>query len=325
MEDAEELARTAEWRQARENRCTQREDKLRRQGELPLLTAAEQEEHAKRSGENMRKVSWIWTGAGTTGSDADLEEALRIEWCKAWARTKRWHEELRLVEEEVRRAGVSLEYRAREWEEHVRGIPVSQEERTEWGALPGIGEWTVECAEGAIAYSLKQAEMYRDIAQLVNDDEWVDVVGATQMDEGDGDFTLEEERGDERQRGLARSLLVSRTVPCGGITTAHASPHPAFFGRDIEVGREWQFWDEGEGVTDVRVRLASALDLDRRRSREFFGGGPITFGGAGPLWWSCHSFCRRGAWWRAVVAASQTGVAAPHGGARAPTLSGPLF
>jgi hypothetical protein len=53
MEDAEELARTAEQRQARENRRTQREDELRRQGELPLLTAAEQEERAKRSRENM--------------------------------------------------------------------------------------------------------------------------------------------------------------------------------------------------------------------------------------------------------------------------------
>jgi hypothetical protein len=184
MEDAEELARSAEQRQTCEDRWIQREDGLRRLGELPPLTTAEQEERAKRSGENMRKVSWIWTGAGTTGTDADLEEgeffcfvfryetgtdengsALRIEWCKAWARTKRWHEELRLVEEEVRRTGVSLEYRVQEWEERVRSIPVTPEKRREWEAVSGIGEWTVERAEGAIAYSLKQADMYRDIAR----------------------------------------------------------------------------------------------------------------------------------------------------------------
>jgi hypothetical protein len=109
---------------------------------------------------------WIFLSGDGTGTDGN-QTALHIEWCKAWDHTKQWHEELHLVEEEVRRAGVSLEHCAREWEERVRGIPVSQEERMEWGALPGIGEWTVECAEGAIAYGLKQTEMYRDIARHI--------------------------------------------------------------------------------------------------------------------------------------------------------------
>jgi hypothetical protein len=233
MEDAEELARSAEQRQTREDQRIQREDELRRQGELPLLTTAEQEERAKRSGENMRKVSWIWTGRAQrarmliwkrvsffcfvfrdeTGTDEN-GSALRIEWCKAWARTNRWHEELCLVEEEVCRAGVSLEYCAQEWEERVRSIPVTPEERSEWGALSGAGEWTVERAEGAIAYGLKQADMYRDIARrvkvsmteerrgrgkrrrLVHGDEWVDVVGATGTSEDDN-LALEDLRGDE--------------------------------------------------------------------------------------------------------------------------------
>jgi hypothetical protein len=43
-----------------------------------------------------------------------------------------------------------LEFRAREWEQRVKDIPI--------GVIP------VEQAEGAIAYGLKQAAMYRDIA-----------------------------------------------------------------------------------------------------------------------------------------------------------------
>ncbi|KAF8183500.1 hypothetical protein K438DRAFT_1907965 [Mycena galopus ATCC 62051] len=58
--------------------------------------------YARANGrENVREVSWIWTGA-----------ALQLEWCKAYARTKRWEEERQLVEEEGRRAKVSLECRA---------------------------------------------------------------------------------------------------------------------------------------------------------------------------------------------------------------------
>jgi hypothetical protein len=56
--------------------------------------------------------------------DTDIFVALQIEWCKAWARVQRW-------EEEVRRAGVSLEYRAREWEERTRTVPVGADEWNE--------------------------------------------------------------------------------------------------------------------------------------------------------------------------------------------------
>jgi hypothetical protein len=73
MQDAEELARSELKRRAQDERRRQREDTLRREGELPPLTA-EEEERAVRGGESVRQVSWIWTGAGMMGSDADLEE-----------------------------------------------------------------------------------------------------------------------------------------------------------------------------------------------------------------------------------------------------------
>jgi hypothetical protein len=74
MEDAEELAKSAEKRKEQEAQRLRREDALRDQGELPPLTREEQEEHASRGSESVRKVSWIWTAAGAVGSDADLEE-----------------------------------------------------------------------------------------------------------------------------------------------------------------------------------------------------------------------------------------------------------
>ncbi|KAJ7833716.1 hypothetical protein B0H14DRAFT_3462535 [Mycena olivaceomarginata] len=53
------------------------EDALRHEGELLPLTTDEEEERVVRGGESVRQVSWIWTGAGMMGADADLEEGLR--------------------------------------------------------------------------------------------------------------------------------------------------------------------------------------------------------------------------------------------------------
>ncbi|KAJ6569393.1 hypothetical protein B0H19DRAFT_1066142 [Mycena capillaripes] len=75
MEDAEELARMAadclRWEEQRH----QKEVSLRQDGELPPLTR-EEEEWSARGGGNIREVSWIWTAAGTAGTDAGLEEEL---------------------------------------------------------------------------------------------------------------------------------------------------------------------------------------------------------------------------------------------------------
>ncbi|KAJ7782921.1 hypothetical protein B0H16DRAFT_1709750 [Mycena metata] len=153
MEDAEDLKRDGEKRQRQTEHRLQRESELRAQGELPPLTAEERESARRSGGENVREVSWIWTGTGMTGSDAEMREALRIEWCKAYARVWRWREELRLLEEEARRLLISLEFEAKQWEERVRMVRV--------GLIP------FDEAEGAIAYGVKQAAMFRRIAERV--------------------------------------------------------------------------------------------------------------------------------------------------------------
>ncbi|KAF8183260.1 hypothetical protein K438DRAFT_1766936 [Mycena galopus ATCC 62051] len=149
MDEVEDV----EKRRKRAVRLERREDELRKAGELPPLTPEERERQLRATGESTREISWIWTGAGDTGTDAELEEALRIEWTKGYARTRRWEEETRLLAEEARRLPISLEHRAKEWEERARKLD-----------LDAI---RVEEGEGAIAYALKQAAMYRRITACV--------------------------------------------------------------------------------------------------------------------------------------------------------------
>ncbi|KAJ8088970.1 hypothetical protein PM082_014217 [Marasmius tenuissimus] len=47
-------------------------------------------------------------------SDA-MQEALRIEWAKSWARKRRWQEELALVDEEMHCVLMTLRYEAEVW------------------------------------------------------------------------------------------------------------------------------------------------------------------------------------------------------------------
>ncbi|KAJ7773717.1 hypothetical protein DFH07DRAFT_767661 [Mycena maculata] len=149
MEDAAELAQGADKWKAQERRRAW-EAQLQDTGELlPMMEAeqAEEGEREVRGGKNVREVSWIWTVVGTAGSDADLEDALQIEWSKPYARTRRWREEDRLLVEETQRLPVFLEFYAREWERRAGQIPVSV--------------WSAELAEGVIVYALRQAAISR--------------------------------------------------------------------------------------------------------------------------------------------------------------------
>ncbi|KAJ7018738.1 hypothetical protein C8F04DRAFT_976786 [Mycena alexandri] len=159
MEDAEDLRKRNERRKKEDARRRARERQLIAEGEV-IEVAPEDEEGwedddggdyvAGASTENRRVLSWIWMVAGTTESDVEIAEALRIEWAKAYARSRRWKEEVRLLQEEYRRMLLSFEHEAQRWEARVCAIPV--------------GEVEEGYAQGAIAYALKQAAMYREIA-----------------------------------------------------------------------------------------------------------------------------------------------------------------
>ncbi|KAF7345872.1 CxC2 domain-containing protein [Mycena venus] len=111
------------------------------------------EEHdAEHIPENRRQVSWIWTVAGIAGTDAELEDALQIEWSKAYARTCRWQEEIELVEAEYEWIRLTFEYEARCWDERASVVPI--------GVIPRAK------AEGAVAFAKEQASMFRNLRQL---------------------------------------------------------------------------------------------------------------------------------------------------------------
>ncbi|KAF7367657.1 CxC2 domain-containing protein [Mycena sanguinolenta] len=94
-------------------------------------------------GEGRRTLSWIWyTAKGGEPTELELVEALRVEWCKAYARMRRWHEDVVLVEEEMRRTIQYGYWEAGQWLERS----VARE-----------SEGDAVLQEGRKAYALEQA------------------------------------------------------------------------------------------------------------------------------------------------------------------------
>ncbi|KAJ7025882.1 hypothetical protein C8F04DRAFT_1268726 [Mycena alexandri] len=156
MEDAEDLRKRNKQRRREEARRRERTRQLVAEGEPVEEDDGEEgwedvldDGAGPSTTESRRVVFWIWTTAGTTGSDAELEEALHIEWAKVYARSRRWKEEVRLLQEEYRRILASFEYEAQRWE--ARAVAIR------------VGEVEEAFAQGAIAYALRQAEMYRNL------------------------------------------------------------------------------------------------------------------------------------------------------------------
>ncbi|KAJ7315783.1 hypothetical protein DFH08DRAFT_917665 [Mycena albidolilacea] len=95
-------------------------------------------------GESRRTLSWIWYQTRPEDpTEAELVEALRVEWCKAYARMRRWHEDVVLVEEEMRR---TIEY----------GYWSAADWVTRAGARGGMVE--EELREGLAAYAAEQVD-----------------------------------------------------------------------------------------------------------------------------------------------------------------------
>jgi hypothetical protein len=86
MEDAEDLRKKAKAREAQNMKRRQKKAELRAQGLLSVeeeeeMDCDEEEEGVDDRGpENQRLVSWIWTLAGTEGSDAAFGEGASKIW-----------------------------------------------------------------------------------------------------------------------------------------------------------------------------------------------------------------------------------------------------
>ncbi|THU90019.1 hypothetical protein K435DRAFT_802306 [Dendrothele bispora CBS 962.96] len=141
------------WKSARKvlgkKRRKEMEEEMRLNKELTAAAddaEVTREEVRDRSGHGYQKTSWIWMqgGTGEMIDEERMRDGIRVEYCKAYARTQRWTEEVLLVREEMRRSLVSLEAKARWWEK-----------RTEAPANDDIH------AEGVAAYAHSQAAVMR--------------------------------------------------------------------------------------------------------------------------------------------------------------------
>ncbi|KAF7297874.1 C2H2-type domain-containing protein [Mycena chlorophos] len=164
MEDPEVFSKKAELARVRDEKWEARLAQIRaeegwseeveeREANSHLADPEEDDEFFMR-GSNKTVMSWIWRGTDAKGSQVEMQEAVRIEWCKARARRLRWEEEVCIVGDETRRVAATHEHQAGVWEEKARRVPV--------GAIP------VQEAEGMIAYALKQASMHRQLAARAN-------------------------------------------------------------------------------------------------------------------------------------------------------------
>ncbi|KAF8065132.1 hypothetical protein FPV67DRAFT_1419442 [Lyophyllum atratum] len=96
--------------------------------------------------EGSKTTSWIWSAPGVVAvndEDPQLNDGLRIEWCRARARAMRWAEEVELLQEEMRRVLATLSWKAGWWlEQRCRRM--------------GLDSMTME---GVAAYSQQQAAL----------------------------------------------------------------------------------------------------------------------------------------------------------------------
>ena len=118
----------------------------------PLKEAEE-----RGTGDGRYTPSWIWAtssamvlpGEGSAAEQQEVNETVRYEWMTCRARADRWIEEEELLQEEMRRVIVYLEWKSRAWTEKV-GIRAAS--------------CTPDIQHGIDAYTRKQANIYHQLA-----------------------------------------------------------------------------------------------------------------------------------------------------------------
>ncbi|KAF7293735.1 CxC2 domain-containing protein [Mycena chlorophos] len=159
MDDPETFSKKAEKAREREERQVKRRAQIRMEEgwsssdsgmEVEGADDSEEADEFFTKGSNKTVMSWIWRGTKAGGNASEMLEAVRIEWCKSWARVRRWDEEVRMLREDTRRVPVTHEVWASVWEKRAAAVPV--------------GEIATGEAEGMMAYALKQAAMHRGLA-----------------------------------------------------------------------------------------------------------------------------------------------------------------
>jgi len=121
------------------------------------------EDHERGVGDGSYTFSWIWlsnpqarnTGGSDAGysegvaSDEEVNDAMRVQWATSHARLERWVEEVELLQEEMRRVVMFLEWKSGDWlakrDARLATAPSSVQ-------------------SGLHAYARKQATIHHDLA-----------------------------------------------------------------------------------------------------------------------------------------------------------------
>ncbi|KAJ6498612.1 hypothetical protein DFH09DRAFT_1336611 [Mycena vulgaris] len=115
-----------------------------------------------------KEMSWIWrtgmaslTAAASSSEDAArraTHEGLRVEWAKIRARARRWTEEVDLLEEEMRRILVFLDWKAKWW----RSLKEARTKESDPARYDTAMDDPALC-EGLHAYAERQAMIQEDM------------------------------------------------------------------------------------------------------------------------------------------------------------------
>ncbi|KAJ7363735.1 hypothetical protein DFH08DRAFT_798215 [Mycena albidolilacea] len=107
-------------------------------------------------GEKTCLISWIWLSVGCTSGvmGEEIHASVRVEWCKAYARVKRWQEEVLLLQEEMNRCLRTLVWQARVWDGRATAAHYT-----------GKLVYSSVHMEGAMAFAARQATMQWKLAR----------------------------------------------------------------------------------------------------------------------------------------------------------------
>ncbi|KAJ7169308.1 hypothetical protein C8R43DRAFT_876185 [Mycena crocata] len=154
------------------------------------------------TGEGTRSLAWFWyTGTtGDTAADGKLHDDIRIEWTKCRARADRWREDLRFLDEEMRRSIEFCKWKADWWyqrrrprkevspelAEGIRAYALEQEARERAWALKWADQWDAVRTRARAALNDELVDVTQELPLVVELDEEV-AYGEYSDDEGDDD------------------------------------------------------------------------------------------------------------------------------------------
>ena len=127
-------------------------------------------------GDGRYAPSWIWAapssmalpGEGSAAERQEVNETVRYEWMTCRARADRWVEEEELLQEEMRRVVVYLEWKSHSWFEKI-GVRA--------------GSCSPDIQHGIDAYARKQANIHHEIAVSFSG-RWLPYLKACGLDTG---------------------------------------------------------------------------------------------------------------------------------------------